>query len=297
MVDDASTETTLFYQDIRNAYNFQPKHKDWDKAMSVATERGLIEMQGSSRASSPFCMTDAGRNLVKDDPTYQEHLKEMSVKPMSNKEKQDQIKKLMKKALDQSNPKSFSATGCKIFDLLLEWGSLTKVEAASMLNTQKGSHAFFYAWDYLKKKKLIAPIGTAKSPKFQLTDTAFFKPEDRPVPVKSGQDEIDGYVSAYQSQTKRGRSNFTNASKGNIDVTNSSKKIKKEKDPNAPKKPLSLFFMFAKHHRSKIQNENPKATFGEMVSLYERPHSSSVSLSVVTNVAHSCSIFLRSTSH
>ena len=268
MVDDASTETTLFYQDIRNAYNFQPKHKDWDKAMNVATERGLIEMQGSSRSSSPFSMTEEGRNLVKDDPTYQEHLKELSVKPMSNEEKQDQIKKLMKKALDQSKPKSFSATGCKIFDILLEWGSLTKVEAASILDTQKGSHAFFYAWDYLKKKKLIAPISAGKSAKFRLTDAAFFKPEDRPVPVKSGQDKIDGYVLAYQSKTKRGRVNSETAPKGNIDATHSKKKVKKEKDRSAPKKPLSLFLMFAKHNRSKIQKENPKATFGEMVSFY-----------------------------
>lgn len=68
---------------------------------------------------------------------------------MTNKEKHTQIKKCMRKQMGTSKTKSCGEKGCAIFDLLLEWGALTKVEAASILMTQTGAHSFLYAWDYL----------------------------------------------------------------------------------------------------------------------------------------------------
>jgi hypothetical protein len=44
-------------------------------------------------------------------------------------------------------------------------------------------------------------------------------------------------------------------------------KTKKEKDPNAPKKGLSAFMIFSSENRSRIKEENPEATFGEMGKL------------------------------
>ena len=44
-------------------------------------------------------------------------------------------------------------------------------------------------------------------------------------------------------------------------------KKKRKKDPNAPKKPSSAYFHFSKKMRSKIKEENPTATFGELGKL------------------------------
>lgn len=41
-------------------------------------------------------------------------------------------------------------------------------------------------------------------------------------------------------------------------------KSKAKKDPNAPKKPLSAYMLFAKETREKIKKENSDATFGEI---------------------------------
>jgi hypothetical protein len=50
-------------------------------------------------------------------------------------------------------------------------------------------------------------------------------------------------------------------------VTKKKQTTKKEKDPNAPKKPLSAFMIFSSENRSRIKEENPDATFGEMGKL------------------------------
>ncbi|KAL6071040.1 FACT complex subunit SSRP1 [Balamuthia mandrillaris] len=45
------------------------------------------------------------------------------------------------------------------------------------------------------------------------------------------------------------------------------KKKKKKKDPNAPKKPLSAFFLFSKAVRPTIKTNNPEASFGQIGKL------------------------------
>ncbi|XP_041925409.1 high mobility group protein B2b [Alosa sapidissima] len=42
------------------------------------------------------------------------------------------------------------------------------------------------------------------------------------------------------------------------------KRGKKKKDPNAPKRPPSAFFIFCSDHRSNIKGENPSLTIGEI---------------------------------
>ena len=45
------------------------------------------------------------------------------------------------------------------------------------------------------------------------------------------------------------------------------KATKKKKDPNAPKNALSAFMYFSKAKRPEIKEENPEASFGELVSI------------------------------
>ena len=49
------------------------------------------------------------------------------------------------------------------------------------------------------------------------------------------------------------------------------KKIKAKKDPKAPKRPQSAYFLFMNANRNRIKEENPDAAFGEIVStmIYE----------------------------
>ncbi|KAH9450542.1 hypothetical protein MJO28_010015 [Puccinia striiformis f. sp. tritici] len=42
------------------------------------------------------------------------------------------------------------------------------------------------------------------------------------------------------------------------------KKVKKEKDPNAPKRPLSAYMFFSQDWRERIKTENPEVSFGEI---------------------------------
>jgi len=46
------------------------------------------------------------------------------------------------------------------------------------------------------------------------------------------------------------------------------KATKKKKDPNAPKGALSAFMYFSKAKRPEIKEDNPEASFGELVSIY-----------------------------
>ncbi|KAJ3064077.1 hypothetical protein BCR33DRAFT_761755 [Rhizoclosmatium globosum] len=43
-----------------------------------------------------------------------------------------------------------------------------------------------------------------------------------------------------------------------------SPKTKAKKDPNAPKKALSAYLLFANDNRARVKEENPDATFGTM---------------------------------
>jgi len=42
------------------------------------------------------------------------------------------------------------------------------------------------------------------------------------------------------------------------------KRVKKDKDPNAPKRPLSAYMYFSQDWRERIKIENPDVSFGEI---------------------------------
>jgi len=48
---------------------------------------------------------------------------------------------------------------------------------------------------------------------------------------------------------------------------------KKQKDKNAPKKPISAFFCYQKIRREKIKAENPKMSNKELVAVFFKPNS------------------------
>lgn len=45
-------------------------------------------------------------------------------------------------------------------------------------------------------------------------------------------------------------------------------KKKKKKDPNAPKRPMSSFFLYSNANRARVKEENPDAKFGDVVSSF-----------------------------
>jgi len=45
------------------------------------------------------------------------------------------------------------------------------------------------------------------------------------------------------------------------------RKVKKWKDPNKPKRAMSAFFLFSQGNRSRIKEENPSASFGDIARL------------------------------
>ena len=45
------------------------------------------------------------------------------------------------------------------------------------------------------------------------------------------------------------------------------RKPKKKKDPNAPKRNQSAFFLYSNANRNRVKAENPDAKFGDIVSL------------------------------
>lgn len=48
------------------------------------------------------------------------------------------------------------------------------------------------------------------------------------------------------------------------DPTGGGKKKKSKKDPNAPKKALSAYFLFSQVERNNVKEENPGASFGDI---------------------------------
>ena len=46
----------------------------------------------------------------------------------------------------------------------------------------------------------------------------------------------------------------------------------KKKDPNAPERGQTNFMIFSSHVRAKVKEENPDATFGQIVSIQSATH-------------------------
>jgi hypothetical protein len=48
------------------------------------------------------------------------------------------------------------------------------------------------------------------------------------------------------------------------------KKKKAKKDPNAPKRNMSSYFLYSVHARPSVKEENPEATFGDIARLISK---------------------------
>lgn len=51
------------------------------------------------------------------------------------------------------------------------------------------------------------------------------------------------------------------------DAAAGTKSKKAAKDPNAPKRPLSAYMIFSQAHRASVKEENPDASFGQLLAL------------------------------
>eukprot|EP00980_Cylindrotheca_fusiformis_P023859 scaffold11076_cov122-Cylindrotheca_fusiformis.AAC.3 len=52
------------------------------------------------------------------------------------------------------------------------------------------------------------------------------------------------------------------------EVVAKKRRTKKWKDPNKPKRAMSAFFLYSQENRARVKEENPDASFGDVVSQF-----------------------------
>ena len=77
----------------------------------------------------------------------------------------------------------------------------------------------------------------------------------------SGKEDSDG---GEKKKRKKEKNKTPKKSKKASKVDSGKKKKKAKKDPNAPKKPLSAFFLFSNSQRAAVRAENPEFTIGDI---------------------------------
>ncbi|KAK4336743.1 hypothetical protein RND71_043660 [Anisodus tanguticus] len=123
--------------------------------------------------------------------------------------------------------------------------------------------------------------GDANKPKGRMTAYAYFVQTCREEHKKKHPDEAvvfadfsrkcserwkvmtDKEKQRFQSLAEKDKKRFENEMKDYVPPKNSKKK-KRSKDPNAPKRALSAFFWFCNDERPKVRGEQPDATVGEI---------------------------------
>ena len=78
--------------------------------------------------------------------------------------------------------------------------------------------------------------------------------------------EIDEDLDSDLEEHRGGKKRKTVESEEEEDATPKKKK-KGKKDPNAPKKPLSSYMIYTSTNRARVKEENPSASFGDIVSI------------------------------
>ena len=160
------------FEDVAVEIGCHERNNAWRALWTSVKKKGYIE--ASSTGNKGFQLTQKGI-----DRAATGEYKQLSIKPKTNEEYQDRIKK------------RFKQSKClEIFDLLNKHGSLTRFELAGLIGQKDRSHAFSYSLQELKKdKKLVeedpsSPAVTGKGgKKLRLADKAYLKPEFRPIPV------------------------------------------------------------------------------------------------------------------
>mmetsp|Transcript_5375 Transcript_5375/g.12209 ORF Transcript_5375/g.12209 Transcript_5375/m.12209 type:complete len:208 (-) Transcript_5375:184-807(-) len=74
----------------------------------------------------------------------------------------------------------------------------------------------------------------------------------------------------YQAQMETYEPPSESDSDSDSDAPKKKKKIKKKKDPNAPKRNQSSFFLYSNATRNDVKTANPEAKFGEIAQIISR---------------------------
>eukprot|EP00536_Pseudo-nitzschia_multiseries_P001440 jgi/Psemu1/3359/gm1.3359_g len=112
-------------------------------------------------------------------PEYKEMIKEQSIKPKTNQEHQDRIKKYFKR------PKSI-----EMFDILVKYGSVFPEELGALVGVNRRAHCYFYSWQELRQKGLVEKepgFQGKRKAKYRLTNKAFLNHKQDRV----GEENID----------------------------------------------------------------------------------------------------------
>merc|ERR1711935_506772 len=69
------------------------------------------------------------------------------------------------------------------------------------------------------------------------------------------------------AETRKSRMPPKGKSRGRAKAKGAEEKQRKKKDPNAPKRPMSSYFLFMNASRPQVRKENPDASIGEVAKI------------------------------
>ena len=180
------------FEDVAVEIGCHERNNAWRALWTSVKKKGYIE--ASSEGNKGFQLTQKGIDLAATD-----EYKQLSIKPKTNEEYQDRIKK------------RFKQSKClEIFDLLDKHGSLTRFELAGLIGQKDRSHAFSYSLQELKKDKKLVEEDPSSSTvtgkggkKLRLADKAYLKPEFRPKPMILDSKVLEDAVKANGTSKSR----------------------------------------------------------------------------------------------
>jgi len=156
-------------EDVANQVGVHERTRSFRETWSSLRKANLI---GPSSKKSCLRLTEEGLKEAAT-PEYKEMMKELSIKPKTNKEHQERIKKFLQKS-----------KAAEMYDLFHKYGSLTKDDLSALIGQNKRSHGYHYSFNELKAKHYIEEDPDSKDNKmnkFRLSDKCFLNPkEDRP---------------------------------------------------------------------------------------------------------------------
>ena len=206
--------------DVASTIGCQERTKSFRERWSILKNtRNYIGPSKSGKGG--FQLTEEGLKHAPQSDEYKEMMKDLSFKSMTNKDKQDRIKKHLKK----------TKSGM-IFDFLNEYGSLTTDDLAAIVGQNKRSHTFHYSLKELRDKGYVEEDpdnDDSKGKKFRLSDKSYLNPHDRldssDIDSKKLQEKI-----AEGNETIKSRMTGPRKSK-------ESKAVKKEEDTSDEENP------------------------------------------------------------
>ena len=194
------------------------RNNGWRAAWS-SVKGAYLEPSDSGKGMK---LSETGFDYVSSNE-FKEATKHLVVPKKTNEDHQERIK-------DALNDKH-KAAAVQIFDLLLEYAPLTRVELASIMGISDRNHNFSYGFQELKMKKGYIEVdkeSSGKGKKLRLSDKAFLKPADRPE-TKPLTPELLSKMT--ETKNKASNKNTSKKAKAKIAKTESSKSKKIDKNP------------------------------------------------------------------